>query len=272
MMIRLIIGLFLLITLSCNQIESSVNNDCLTENDNIQRSTRPSSFEILPNSFEDCIIILDTVLSSDEKTVFKCTDENTLMKGEPFNDIWMWAHNKFKLGSKHSPIGQIIREQEIYWLKGTAILAVLYHRHLNNDELKKEELFADYRIRNLTNGRISSVEMSNKLTEFELAKLIQLANMVDSLMSNNIPSDINTLLIEKGLPQDRMLFIENRNQIFQYCRTIRENLSNEYASSNELEELFNITKYKVLNSFEDLSLGKKLIEMEKLKLLTIQIN
>ena len=85
----------------------------MTIKDNIQRGERRLLNDI-PNFFEEAFVLLDSILTTDEKSVIKCANEEQLLAREIFPDIWMWSFNAFKIGNKESSLGREIKENGIY--------------------------------------------------------------------------------------------------------------------------------------------------------------
>lgn len=266
---KLFIILLSVVLPSCD-IKSDISNDCLTESDEIKRSSRPVTIDPLPTDFEDAIRVLDTILTGDEKLVIKCADEEELESREPFPEIWMWSVNKFRFLDKCSPLGQLLAEKGIYEFSGDQILAILYHRHLNGKELKLEETYKTFRIRNETNARVTNLKVYESLTSEEYKTIVRLSNLVDSSLTIFARPDIKTLVTSGDLPKDRKEFIQNRNLIIHFAKEIRKDLNHERSFDKDLEELRKLTKLEILDRFNQLSTGEKLIALEEIKLMTIK--
>lgn len=266
---KLLIILLSVVLTSCN-FKSDKSNDCLTESDDISRSSRPTTINPLPTDFKDAIWVLDTILTNDEKLVIKCANEEILESREPFPEIWMWSVNKFRFLDESSPLGQILAEKGIYELSGDQILAILYHRHLNGKDLKLEETFKTYRIRNETNARITNLKVYESLTTAEYETIVRLSNLVDSSFTASARPDIENLVTSGDLTKNRKEFIQNRNLIIHFAQEIRKDLNHERTFDNHLEELRKLTKLEILDRFNQLSTGEKLIALEEIKLMTIK--
>lgn len=97
--------------------------DCLTIKDDIQRSDR-RDIDNLPDNFEEAFVILDNILTNDEKNAIKCANERQLLTREVFPDIWMWSFNAFKIGNRESFSGIEIKEKGIHQLGSSSIAPV----------------------------------------------------------------------------------------------------------------------------------------------------
>ena len=266
---RLLIILLSVALTSCD-FKSEKSHDCLTESDEIKRSTRPTSIDPLPTDFKDAISILDTILTSDEKLVIKCADEEELESREPFPEIWMWSVNKFRFLDERSPLGQVLAEKGIYKFSGDQVLAILYHRHLNGEDFKLEKTFKTFRIRNETNARVTNLKVYESLTTEEYKTIVRLSNLVDSSFTASARPDLETLVTSGDLPKNREKFIQKRNQIIHFAKEIRKDVNHGRSFDNHLEELRKLTKLEILDSFNQLSTGEKLIALEEIKLMTIE--
>tara|TARA_B100001057_G_scaffold466210_1_gene523109 strand:+ start:130 stop:936 length:807 start_codon:yes stop_codon:yes gene_type:complete len=266
---KLLLILISVVVGSCD-FQSNRSKDCLSESDDINRSSRPTTINPLPTDFEDAIRILDTVLTNDEKLVIKCSNEEELELRTPFPEIWMWSVNKYRLCDETSPIGQILADEGIYKFSGDQILAILYHRHLNEKELKLEETLKTFRIRNQTKARVTNLKIYESLTKNEFETIVRLSNLVDSSFTASARPDIKTLVISGNLPENRKEFIQNRNLIIHFAKEIRKDLNNKRSFKKNLEKLKEITKLKILDQYEQLSTGEQLIVLEEVKLMTIK--
>jgi len=242
------------------------NTDACIDESDITNTRLPEFSGAIPKNIEQSFIVLDSTLAEDVKKVVVCSDEANIKAQRTLPGLWMWIHNSFQLYNNSSDLGQFFEQQKIDKRQRSRLYGVLYYRHLNGGNIFMKELISEYRIQNNSNGRVTSISQRDQITDKEYTQIKTLSNISDSLMSLNGTLAVKDLLNDNKLSQEPQQMIDLRNLILELTRDIRMKVASQSNYSKSLGSLRKLGYSSLLQEFEKLSFGQKIIVLEKARI------